>query len=391
MIISLQENLTDAVAQVVHHEIFGNTPMRWGVAAGVAVAGFLLLHLLRAITVSRLGKHAKKTKTDLDDLIVELVRRTSSLFLGLLALYLATSFLDLSPEVALTAKRVFSLGLFVQVGVWGSRLLAYLLHRHVTHRSGDDPSAVAMLGLLSFVGQVGIWSIVLLLTLDNLGFDVTALIAGLGVGGVAVALALQNVLGDTLASLSIILDKPFEIGDFIVVGELSGTVERIGIKTTRVRSLSGEQLVFGNHDLLSSRVRNYKRLYERRILFSFGVVYQTTADELAAIPGLVREIVESVADTRFDRAHFKQLGDSSLDFEVVYYVLVPDYNRSMDVQQEINLQLFRRLGEMGIGFAYPSRTLFLRNDSAPLRAEVVGTGGEEIAAGDGESDEARAH
>jgi small-conductance mechanosensitive channel len=373
---SLQENLTDAVQQVANHEILGNTPVRWGAAAAVAVGAFLLLHLIRAVAVSRLGKHARSTKTDLDDLFVDLVRRTNSLFLGAVALYAGSAVLDLTPAISLTVQHVFAIALFLQVGVWVNYLMMFLVQRYVAHKSADHPSGLAMVGLLTFVGQIGVWSLVVLLTLDNLGFDVTALIAGLGVGGVAIALALQNVLGDTLASLSIILDKPFEIGDFIVVGELTGTVERIGIKTTRVRSLSGEQLIFGNHDLLSSRVRNYKRMYERRIVFAFGVTYQTEPDELERIPALVREIVESIADTRFDRAHFKQFGDSSLDFEVVYYVTVPDYNRYMDVQQAINIGLYRRLSERGVDFAYPSRTLFLRNDVEPLRAAVVGVDGE---------------
>jgi small-conductance mechanosensitive channel len=177
-----------------------------------------------------------------------------------------------------------------------------------------------------------------------------------------VALAIQNILGDLFASLSIVLDKPFVIGDFIIVGDLMGTVEKIGLKTTRVRSLSGEQLVFGNHDLLQSRIRNFKHLFERRILFSFGVIYQTPHDKLAAIPGMVREIIESLEDTRFDRAHFKEYGDFSLNFEVVYYVLKPDYNAYMDTQQAINLALYQRFQQAGIEFAYPTQTLFITRE-----------------------------
>ena len=214
--------------------------------------------------------------------------------------------------------------------------------------------ALAFVGVFTWISGV-----VLLLALDNLGVDITALVAGLGVGGIAVALAVQNILGDLFASLSIVLDKPFEVGDFIVVGEFLGTVENVGLKTTRVRSLGGEQLVFANSDLLGARVRNYKRMQERRILFRFGVLYQTPPDQLEQIPVMVREIIEALPEVRFDRAHFFTFGDSSYDFEVVYWMQTPEYNRYMDTQQAINLALVRRFAEADIDFAYPTRTLFV--------------------------------
>jgi small-conductance mechanosensitive channel len=192
--------------------------------------------------------------------------------------------------------------------------------------------------------------------------DVTALVAGMGIGGIAVALALQNILGDLFASLSIVLDKPFVIGDFIIVGELMGGVEKIGLKTTRVRSLSGEQLIFSNSDLLNSRIRNYKRMQERRIPFGFGVTYQTTPDQLEAIPALIKSIIECEEGLRFDRAHFKGFGESSYDFEVVYYINTPDYNAYMDAQQTINLALCRGFAERGIEFAYPTRTIHMHRE-----------------------------
>jgi small-conductance mechanosensitive channel len=209
------------------------------------------------------------------------------------------------------------------------------------------------------VVKVVLWAAVVLIALDNLGVHITTLVAGLGVGGIAVALAVQNILGDLFSSVTIILDKPFVIGDFIIVGDFLGSVEHIGLKTTRVRSLSGEQLVFANSDLLKSRIRNFKQMTERRIVFAFGVIYQTAADKLAAIPGLVREIVEAQPQARFDRAHFKAFGGSSLDFEVVYWVTNPDYNLYMDIQQAINLGLFRRFAAEGIEFAYPTQTLYV--------------------------------
>ena len=217
---------------------------------------------------------------------------------------------------------------------------------------------------LSFIARLVLWATILLLILDNLGVDITALVAGLGIGGVAIALAVQNILGDLFASLSIVLDKPFVLGDFVIVGDLMGSVENIGIKTTRVRSLSGEQLVFSNNDLLTSRIRNFGRMQERRVVFKLGVTYQTPAEKLEGIPGIIREAIEARDKTRFDRSHFASYGDFSLDFETVYYVLSADYNLYMDIQQAINLAIFRRFADEGIEFAYPTQTLFLEKEQA---------------------------
>ncbi len=210
---------------------------------------------------------------------------------------------------------------------------------------------------MGVVAKAALWVVFSLLMLQNLGVQVTALITGLGIGGIAIALAVQNVLGDLLASLSIIFDRPFEVGDFVIVGDLMGTVENVGLKTTRMTSLSGEQLVFNNSDLLSSRIRNYKRMRERRILFEIGVIYGTTKEQLEMIPDRVKAAVETQENTRFDRCHFKAFGDSALLFETVYYMLVPDYNAYMDTQQAINLQLYENLTSEGIEFAFPTQTI----------------------------------
>ncbi|MDZ7632343.1 MAG: mechanosensitive ion channel family protein [Gemmatimonadaceae bacterium] len=217
--------------------------------------------------------------------------------------------------------------------------------------------------------QALIWSAVLLVALSNLGVNITAFIASLGVGGVAVALATQNILGDLFSSLAIVLDKPFVIGDFIVVGDMAGTVEKVGLKTTRLKSLSGEQLIFSNADLLSSRVRNFKRMQERRILFKLGVTYQTPRAMLERIPVMLRAAVEAQSNVRFDRAHFLAFGDFSLDFEVVYFVLSADFNRYMDVQQLINFSIHEQFEAAGVEFAYPTQTLVL---TRPATAERVG-------------------
>jgi small-conductance mechanosensitive channel len=218
---------------------------------------------------------------------------------------------------------------------------------------------VGTLSIIGVVVRAVIWAVVLLLTLDNLGVDITALVAGLGIGGIAVALAVQNVLGDLLASLSIALDKPFVVGDFLIVGEFMGSVEYIGIKSTRLRSLSGEQIVMSNADLLGSRVRNYGRMQERRVVFAVGVTYETPREMVEAIPGMIREIVQAQDNIRFDRCHFAKFGPASLDYEAVYYVLSADYNQYMDTQQRINLRIFEAFALRGIEFAYPTQKIWL--------------------------------
>jgi small-conductance mechanosensitive channel len=238
-------------------------------------------------------------------------------------------------------------------------------------RKEEDAGSATTLAALGFVAKLVLWSVVLLLALDNLGVNITGLIAGLGIGGIAVALALQNVLGDLFASLSIVLDKPFVIGDFIIVDEFLGTVEHIGLKTTRVRSLSGEQLVFSNADLLGSRIRNFKRMYERRVAFTVGVTYQTPAEKLPRISAILREVIEAQRDVRFDRAHFKEYGDFALIYEVVYYVTSPDYNKYMDIQQAVNFDIYGRFQQEGLDFAYPTQTLFVQG--AISQTETVRT------------------
>jgi small-conductance mechanosensitive channel len=250
--------------------------------------------------------------------------------------------------------------LLIQAALWALIGLQVAIEEYRQQQLAKDPASVTTLNVLNFMGKILIWTIVFLLVLDNLGVNITALIAGLGVGGIAVALALQTILGDLFASLSIVLDKPFVVGDFLIVGDLLGSVEYVGLKTTRLRSLSGEQLVFSNSDLLSSRIRNYGRMYQRRVVFNLGVTYQTPRDKLIKIPEIVRAAIEQQDKTRFDRSHFKEYGDFALVFESVYYVQGPDYNEYMDIQQAVNLQVHEQFEQQGIEFAYPTQTLFVK-------------------------------
>lgn len=358
---------------------YGNTLQAWLTAALVVLAALVGMHFAKGIIVRRLAALARKTKSDVDDLLASTLAQTKFWFLLALSLYLALPLLHLPGEITRVINKIIIALAFLQAALWGNAVVSFFVARNLKAKMGDDEVGVATVYALGFVGRLVLWAVILLVVLDNLGVDITALVAGLGIGGIAVALALQNVLGDLFGSLSILLDKPFVIGDFIIVDNYMGTVEHIGLKSTRIRSLSGEQLVFSNSDLLKSRIRNYKRMYERRVVFSLGVTYATPYEKLERIPALIREIIEDQPQVRFDRAHFKEYGAFSLNFEIVYYVLNPDYNLYMDTQQAINLAIFRRFKEEGIDFAYPTQTLYLhaaapllspRADEAILRPEA---------------------
>lgn len=337
--------------------LLANTPADWLSALGIALGVFAAFWILKRTVIRRLAAYARKTPARVDDFAADTFAATRLLLLAPLALYAAAQGLTLPVRTEHIVSQLTVITLLLQAAIWGHHFIESWMRHTLRVKRTEDAASASTVAVLGFLARLGLWSIALLLALDNLGFNIMALLTGLGIGGVAVALAAQNILGDLFASMSIVLDRPFEVGDFIVVGDQLGTVEYIGLKTTRVRSLSGEQIVFSNADLLNSRIRNYKRMHERRVPFTFGVVYQTPPDQLEAIPALVRACIEAQAKTRFDRAHFKEYGDSALVFEAVYFVLDADYNVYMDIHQAVLLALFRRLHERGIEFAYPTRTL----------------------------------
>ena len=366
--------VTTSVRELFGRAFYGNTVGEWLVAAGIFVGGILLLLVLRAAVTRRVSVFARRTASDVDDLGVELVRRTRAYFIVAMALASAAYVLVLPARVVGVVRLVAIIATLFQLAVWGMAVIDFGLRRYA-NRDGENAGAhKMMIGVAGFLLRGILWAIIILLALDNLGFNVAALIAGLGVGGIAVALAVQNILGDLLAAMSIVVDKPFVVGDFVVVGSELGTVEHIGMKTTRLRSLSGEQIIISNTDMLGARIRNMKRMYERRVLFQLGVTYDTPRETLERIPGMLREAIEAQERVRFDRAHFMRFGESSLDFEAVYYVLSPDYAAYMDVQQAIYLAIVSRFAAEGIEFAFPTRTLHVSGTlSGALTA--VDTGG----------------
>lgn len=336
---------------------FGNLLRVWLLALAMTIAVFALLRGLRNITVRRLQHVAHATATQIDDLAISLLRSSRSWFFLSIALYIGTLSLTLPGALEDFIRLAVIFTMLLQIALWSNKLIEYGLQRYASQAleaETDRQNTVAILGL---TGRIVLWSIIVLLALDNLGIEISGLLTGLGIGGIAIALAVQNILSDLLAYVSIMMDRPFAIGDFIVVDDHMGMVERIGLKTTRMRSLSGEMIIFANHDLLGSRLRNFQDREERRVLFTVGVTYDTPASKLASIPSVVREVVSEQEYVRFDRTHFSTFGDFSLNFETVYYVTSADYVLYMDVQQSVNLELVRRFEQAGIEFAFPTQTI----------------------------------
>lgn len=348
--------------------VLNNSIGHWAGALATLIVLTFVFNLLKRWLVKRFEAGRMFIRTNVSGVLAAIFQRTKRLVLFLLALFLASLWLELPVEVMTVIESVAFVAVAVQIGLWGHYLVYTGLKEYVGRRV-EDPSTSSGVAVMTLFGRFVLWSFVLLVIMENLGVNVTTLIASLGVGGIAIGLATQNILSDLFASLSILLDKPFEVGHFIIVGDQLGTVEKIGLKTTRLRSLSGELLVFGNNDLLSSRIRNYASFWERRVVFSFGVLYDTPSEKLKKIPGMVRQVIESVDQTRFDRAHFKEFGDFSLNFEVVYYVLSPDYVVYMDIQEKINLGIFEAFETEGIGFAFPTRTIHIASEPSRNAAE----------------------
>lgn len=346
---------------ILDQSFYGNSLKAWMWAAIVVLSLITILRIGRDVVANRLAKIAARTGTTADDHVASMLKRTRLFFILVISVYAGSLVLDLPAKPASLIRGVMVVVVVLQVGLWLTSLIGLVVAHYVEREIGQGSDAIGASTALNFVGKLILWAALLLWALDNIGWEVGPLIAGLGVGGIAVALAAQNLLGDLFASFSILFDKPFVIGDFISVDDYRGTVERIGLKTTRIKSLSGEQLVISNADLLSSRIRNFKLLQERRALFTIGVVYETPYHKVVAIPAMIRKIIEDQTDVRFDRVHFAQYADSALNFEAVYWVNNPDYNRYMDIQQAINLAIFKKFEEEGIEFAYPTRTLIMSN------------------------------
>lgn len=338
----------------------GNSVRAYLTAAGAALAVLLLVKIATYVLVKRLSLLAQRTTTSIDDTVIRILGATRFFLSAVVAVYVGAQFLAIRPDVAGWLRLAAVLAFLLQTGLWLSAAVTATAARMREKKiARGDTAGLGIIAMMGLFGRVVVWVVIVLLALDNLGVNITAAVAGLGIGGIAVALAAQNILGDIFASVSIMLDQPFVIGDTIQLGDMTGTVEHIGVKNTRVRSVNGEQLVFANGDLLSSRLRNYQRMAERRVLLVLQVTYQTPVATLERVPAVVRQIVEEEEQARFDRAHLKAFGASSIDFEIVYWIKTPDYAVFMDTQQRINLEVLRQFERIGAGFAYPTQTLYV--------------------------------
>ena len=318
--------------EVLNNQFLGNTLQAYLISAVVFLGVLGGLPIAKAIVLRHLKALAAKTTNDFDDLLHDLVRRLVGPFVYLLtALYFATLSLTLPENLVRLLHGLFVIILTVKVAQTLQGIAAYSIRKWAERTAKEDPTSAAMLKNMTLVVRFMLWASAFLFIFDNLGINITAFVASLGIGGVAIALAAQALLGDAFSSFAIFADKPFQVGDFIIVGDLLGTVEHVGFKTTRIRSLGGEQLIFSNSDLTSSRIKNYKRMQERRIVFSVGVIYQTPVEKVKAIAPMIKRVIEEHQNARFDRAHFKSFGDFALIYEAVFYVLRPDYNTYMDL------------------------------------------------------------
>lgn len=348
----------DRVAALGELRVWGQPLAAWLTAVAAALLAWALMSFALRLVRARLDRMAAHTRTQADDVLAEVLAGTQRGLIALAALLFGLGLLELPDRWTARLSQAWFAALAVQGALWTDRLVRTVLRRHEQrHRATTNAPVSAAATLLAWGARTLLWTVLLLAVLSNLGVNITAFIASLGVGGIAVALAAQNILGDLFASLSIALDKPFEVGDFIVQGEVAGTVEHVGVKSTRIRALGGEQTVVSNTELLKKVIGNHKRLAERRVVMGFGLATGTPPDALAAVPALVQEIVARHPKLRFDRAHLAKLGPSSFDFEVVWIVRDPDFNLHMDEQQRVLLELLRALAARGVALASPVVTL----------------------------------
>ncbi len=333
-------------------------------ALAIFIGLSVFFKIIQVVVIGRLHALSQKTKTDVDDVLIDAVKGIRAWVYTLVAFYVSLQFFSF-PEIAdriltgfvyfAVAWQVIEIALcFVEYGA------GRFLEKDEDNDGVIDPNTATASHMLTLIARIVLWALGGLFVLSNMGIEVTSLIAGLGIGGVAVAFALQGILSDLFASFSLYFDKPFRIGDYIVIGDDSGTVEKIGIKSTRIRTLQGEELVVSNAELTSTRVQNFKKMQRRRIVTQFGITYETPHQRVRETPGVVTRILESIDGASLDRVHFTTFGDFALMFEIVYYVESSDYAVFMDLQQQFNLELMDKFSELGIEFAYPTQVQYVK-------------------------------
>jgi small-conductance mechanosensitive channel len=357
---------------LLQRQFLYNPLQLWLTGAVTAAIVFVIALIVRRLLVSRLGVLAARTTNQFDDMVVDLIRETRTWVLFVVALFAGFAQLTMSARAATYFQAAAKLVVLWQAAVWGAAAVGFWVKYYLERRTAShDRASIAKITAMGVGAKVVLWIMIGLTALQTVfGLAVAPLITGLGVGGIALALAVQNVLGDILAALAIVFDKPFDVGDSIGVDSISGTVEHIGLKTTRIRSASGEQVIVGNADLLKSRLRNFRRMSQRRVAFNLDVTFDTPPDVLARIPMIVEGIVTAQKPVQFDRSHVASFGESFIRIETVYFVLDPDYRKFMDIQQAVNIEILRRFASEKISFAFPSRTVY---HEGPLARDVIVT------------------
>jgi len=340
------------------YPLAGNTVGDFSIAIVAFILFLVVFKLFQMVVLVRLKRLAEKTETDIDDALVSIIKSLKPPFYLFLSFYAATFFLTLDGVLKKVIDVVLIVWLVMQIVIAVQILIDYVVRKRAGKE--EDIAAENAINILGKISKVTLWIIGLLFIFSNLGFDVTSLMAGLGIGGIAIALALQNILSELFSSFAIYFDKPFAPGDFIVVGDKKGVIEKIGIKTTRMRALQGEEIVISNKELTSAQIQNFKKMKERRVSFSFGVTYETPTSKVKNISNIVKDIIDGEAGANFDRAHFSRFDDSALNFDVVYYVKSGDYADYMNVQQNINIKIMEAFEEMGVTMAYPTQTIYLQ-------------------------------
>ncbi|MCF8241792.1 MAG: mechanosensitive ion channel [Melioribacteraceae bacterium] len=355
--------------EILAKEYFNNTVQEYIIAVGIILIAGILVRLIKKLILRKLDKDTNENNKRRNEFISATIKKLLIPVLTLGSVYIAIETLHFSEKIS----KVVNIGFSVIATYYVIRFIIvavdYSLKKYMEKFQNEDQQRTIkpITAFLNFF----IWILGIIFLLDNLGFEISSIVAGLGIGGIAVALAAQGILGDLFSYFVIFFDKPFQLGDFINFDDKFGTVEKIGIKTTKIRTLGGEILVVSNSNLTSSRVHNYKKMERRRVVFTIGVVYQTSYEKVKRIPGIIKSIIEEDEKAVFDRSHFKSYGNFSLDFESVYYVLGNDYILFMDVQQKINLRIYEEFNKEGIEFAYPTQTLYLNKEDRTINSEVV--------------------
>jgi len=335
-----------------------NTTRDYLLAAGAFGSTIILFNLLKLIVLKRLGKWADHTTTKLDDIIIKGIEDVGFLFYLLLGLQIAFQFVKFPSLVEQTVYYATLIVAVYYLTKGLNRLIEYGIKAVAESKNRNAEASIVKLLIKLSTGTL--WIIAVILVLSNLGYNVSALLAGVGISGIAIAFALRNLLEDLFSAFSIYFDQPFTTGDFIIVGEDMGTIERIGLKSTRIQTLQGEQLIISNKELTQSRIHNYQRMEGRRQTFEFGVTYDTSNQDLIQIPDMVEQIINGIELAEFNRAIFTEFSDSSLKFEVVYHVDTPDRTKGLKIQQRINLALKEKLEQKGIEMAFPTQVIHLK-------------------------------